>query len=274
MKNSSQQALTAAVLRILRPLVAVLLRHGMAYGTFAELARKVYVDKGFSQMEAAGKRPTVSGVSALTGLTRKETKRLRELDWDDDAGTAQRYNRAIRVLSGWTGNANYLDADGEPAVLPLEGGQGSFASLVREYSGDIPAKAMLKVLEASDTVAHVEGGVRLLARAYVPAATPLEKLNILGTDVAELIATIGHNLEAPDDDLYFQRKVSNVLVPPEAMAEFRAVSNRKSQELLEEYHRWLSDHEIEPGAEGDTEPGYVAVGIYFTHYRPGSEDKQ
>ena len=33
-------ALTAAVLHLLRPLVRVLLRHGMAYDEFAELTRR------------------------------------------------------------------------------------------------------------------------------------------------------------------------------------------------------------------------------------------
>ena len=80
MPKSLNNALSAAVLRILRPLVAVLLRHGMAYGTFAELARKAYVEEGFAQVPSPGKRVTVSSVSALTGLTRKETKRLRELE--------------------------------------------------------------------------------------------------------------------------------------------------------------------------------------------------
>lgn len=274
MKQSLDKALRAAIIRILHPLVATMLRHGMAYGTFAELARKVYVDKAFEQLEAAGKRASISGVSALTGLTRKETKRLREAAMDDDADSSRRYNRAIRVISGWTGDAAYLDAAGEPRELPLEGESGSFSSLVREYSGDIPPKAMLKVLEASGTVSVSDAVVRLLERAYVPAATPVDKIHILGSDVAELIATIDHNLDAETRDLYFQRKVSNVLVHPDAVEAFRALSNKRSQELLEEYHRWLSQHEIDPDSEEGIEPSYIAVGIFFSNYRPEPEDKQ
>lgn len=272
MSESLQQALHAAVLRILHPLIAVLLRHGMAYGTFAELARKVYVDKAFEQMKASGKRPSISSVSAVTGLTRKETKRLREMEWGDDAESAQRYNRAIRVISGWTGDSDFLDADGEPRELPLEGDNGSFSDLVRRYSGDIPPKAMLKVLEAGGTASVGDTGVKLLTRAYIPAATPVDKIHILGSDVAELTATIDHNLDANAGDLYFQRKVSNVLVHPDAVEEFRELSNAKSQQLLEDYHRWLSDHEIDPEAEDDVEPCYLAVGIFYTNYRPDPEE--
>ena len=272
MTRSVNQALSAAVLRLLRPLVALLLRHGMAYGTFAELARKAYVEEGFAVAGASNKRPTISSVSALTGLTRKETKRLRELVLIDDESSSQRYNRAIRVISGWANDPRFQTAAGEPAILPMEGAQGSFSALVKEFSGDIPPAAMLSVLQDSGTVASVAGGISLLQKAYVPTATPLEKLNILGTDVAELIDTIGHNLVAPPGDRHFQRKVSNVLLHPDALAAFRELSSEKSQQLLEEYHSWLSAHEVATDGETSVDPSYVAVGIYYSDY-PGTGEQ-
>jgi len=272
-QSALHKALNGAVLRILRPLVAVLMRHGMAYGTFAELARKAYVDEGFARMENAGKRPTVSAVSALTGLTRKETKRLKELAVIDDEASSQRYNRAIRVISGWTGDVRFQGPGGEPAVLPLEGDEGSFPALVKAYSGDIPPAAMLSVLRDSGSVLETDKGVVLQARAYIPADTPLDKLRILGTDVAELIDTIGHNLQGGPGELHFQRKVSNVLVHPDAVPAFRELSTRKSQLLLEDYHRWLSEHEIDPDAAPGVRPRYVAVGIYYSDY-PGTGEEQ
>jgi hypothetical protein len=271
MTESMHRALSAAVLQLLRPLVKVLLRHGMAYGTFAELARKAYVEEGFAHTGEAGKRATVSSVSALTGLTRKETKRLREMDPLEDDASAQRYSRAIRVISGWTSDPRFQVPGVGPAVLPLEG-EGSFAALVKDYSGDIPPAAMLSVLESSGTITVGPQGVVLQARAYIPAATPLEKLGILGTDVAELIATIGHNLEAPPEERRFQRKVSNVLVHPDAVPLFREMSNRKSQQLLEEYHQWLSGHEVDTTGDPEARPWYVAVGIYYTDRPEQGED--
>jgi hypothetical protein len=240
----------------------VLLRHGMAYGTFAELARKAYVDEGFEQVAASGKRPTISSVSALTGLTRKETKRLREQEVVGNEDSAQRYSRAIRVVSGWLSDSRFQTGTGAPAVLSMEGDGPSFSALVKHYSGDIPPAAMLSVLESSGTVEVEDNRVTLHARAYLPTATPAEKLEILGADVAELIASIDHNLAAGPEDRFFQRKVSNVRVHPEAVDEFRALCNRKSQELLEDYHRWLSSNELIAG-EGDIAPWYIAVGIYY-----------
>jgi hypothetical protein len=278
MPENLQDSLGSAILRLLRPLARLLLKHGMPYGTFAELARKAYVEEGFDHLQQSGKRPTVSSVSALTGLTRKETKALRESSPIGNEKSAQRYSRAIRVISGWVNDSQFHDASGQPATLPFDGAENSFSALVKKYSGDIPPVAMLSVLETSQTVITAGNGIVLKERAYIPMATPIDKINILGTDVAELIATIGHNLEAEQAHLFFQRKVSNRLVRVDAMGKFRELSNRKSQELLEEYHAWLSSHEVDADglhADADTvdsdghdanQVGYVAVGIYYTEH--------
>jgi len=271
MEKTTEQVIQAAALRILRPLARVLLNHGMAYGAFAELARKAFVEEGFDYLTRSNQRPTISGVSALTGLTRKETKRLRDEESGAYVDSSHRYSRAIRVISGWVNDARFQDANGDPAILPLSGGPGSFTSLVSEHSGDIPAAAMLSLLESSRNVARRDDHVELLERAYLPLNTPADMIDILGTDVAELIGTIGHNLEAGPEHRLFQRKVSNTLVRRDAIEEFRELSNAKSQELLEEYHRWLSSHEVAVDGSPPQSSGYVAVGIYYVEHSEGGE---
>jgi len=269
MAKATEQGIQSAALRILRPLVRVLLNHGMAYGAFAELTRRAFVDEGFAYLERSKQRPTISAVSALTGLTRKETKRLRESDITDDLDSSHRYSRAIKVISGWVNDPRFQDEYGEPALLPISGNEGSFSALVSEYSGDIPAVAMLSLLESSKNVGRRGDQVELLERAYIPMNTPADKIDILGTDVAELIGTIGHNLEVGPGRRLFQRKVSNTLVRRDAIDEFREYSNSKSQELLEEYHRWLSSHEVAADGSPPEKPGYVAVGIYYVEHSEG-----
>ena len=265
MPDNLLDSLGSALLRLLRPLARLLLKHGMPYGMFAELARKAYVDEAFEHLQRQpGTRPTVSGVSALTGLTRKETKALRESTPVGNEKSAQRYSRAIRVISGWVNDSQFHDASGEPAILPFDGADNSFSALVKKYSGDIPPVAMLSVLATSQNVIESGDGVVLKERAYIPMSTPVDKINILGTDVAELIATIGHNLEAEPARLFFQRKVSNTAVRVDAIGKFREMSNRKSQELLEEYHAWLSSQEVDESDGDSDQVGYVAVGIYYT----------
>ena len=66
MGEKLQDTLNASVRRLLQPLVRILLRNGVAYGTLAGLIRQVYVDVAFKDFAPQGKKQTVSRVSALT----------------------------------------------------------------------------------------------------------------------------------------------------------------------------------------------------------------
>ncbi len=270
MLSDIQQALTNALLKLLYPLVRVLLRNGVSYGVFAELARKIYVDVAFNEFAQKGRKQTISRVAALTGLTRKEVKRLMELEQAGDASTHQRFNRAIRVISGWLNDERFQDADGEPATLAVEG-ENSFASLVREYSGDVPTQAMLSVLQAAGSVQRNGDSITLIKHAYVPAAAPLEKIRILGSDTHELIDTIDHNLQAEEADLRFQRKVAYLDVSPRAASEFKTMSAAKAQALLEELNAWLAKHEQLDRDDAD-QGKQVSLGIYY--FEPDAEEDE
>lgn len=264
MTSSIHRALSLAILKLLRPLVTILLRNGIAYGTFAELAKKAYVDVAFEQFGVSGKKPTVSHASALTGLTRKEVRRLLDLKRPDELGAAERYNRVVRVISGWLQDVRYLDAHGRPAELALDVGDPSFSALVKDYSGDVPTQAMLSVLVASGSVEEHNGRVRLVRPAYVPSNDPIDKIHILGTDVGELISTIDHNLKSDPGGLFFQRKVSNDRVRVDALPKFRKISAAKAQALLEDLDGWLGEHEAKDTLDGPgARPKQVSLGIYY-----------
>jgi hypothetical protein len=272
MSQDIQQVLSRSVLAILKPLVRILLRNGIAYGSFAELAKKVYVDVAFEDFAPGGKKQSISHVSAMTGLTRKEAKRLHELEHTDPNDSEQRYNRAIRVISGWLNDAEFHNKRGKPASLPLDGAKASFAALVKKYSGDITPKAMLAVLDTAHSVETKGDKVRLVAHAYIPGNDPVDKITILGTDTAELIATIDHNLVSTDDELRFQRKVSNRYVRIDAIPRFQALAAKRSQALLEKFDVWLTEYEIDPDDPDADEGRYVSIGIYY--YENSSENEE
>lgn len=260
-----REALAAAIMRMLRPLVRVLLAHGLSFKAFADLARRAYIDVALHEFRLPAKKQTISRVSILTGLSRKEVQRVLQ---DPDAYGADpdaSYNRAVRVIGGWVRDRTFTDSHDRPIPLPLENGPSSFASLVRRYSGDMPAKAVLDELLRVGAVERIDDDhVRLVSRAYVPRASETEKLAILGADVADLISTIGHNLEYGAADPYFQRKVMYDNLPVEALAEFRALSAERAQKLLERLDEWLATHDRDVTLQA-TGTGRVraGIGIYY-----------
>jgi hypothetical protein len=264
--NKLSSVLAAAVLRLLAPLVRVLLRNGMSFNAFSDLARRAYVESAMREFAIPGKKQTVSRVSVLTGLSRKDVQRILGAQGIADSGEArERYNRAARVIAGWVRDQEFADAAGEPAALAPDGPGASFGQLVKRYSGDVPARAVLdELLRVGAVQRQDDGRIRLLSRAYVPSASDLDKLDILGADVADLIATIDHNLRHGGADPRFQRKVMYDNVPRDAAAAFRALSAQQAQALLEAMDQWLAprDRDVNPSVQG-AERVRVGVGIYY-----------
>lgn len=260
------EALSQSVLRILRALARVLLRHGLPLPAFVELAKRAYVDVALRDFAIPGRKPTVSRASLLTGLTRKEVQRLLEAPVLAEGGEPfASHNRAARVVAGWVRDAAFHGPDGQPAPLPPDDGDASFAALVRRYSGDVPPRAVLDELLRVGTVERDENGrIRLLSRVYIPRASDVGKLAILGTDVSFLIDTIDHNLQHPDQ-ARFQRKVMYDNLPLEAMDEFRALAARQSQELIEQLDAWLArnDRDANPTVRGS---GRMRAGVGIFHF--------
>jgi len=260
------QALTAAVERLLRPLFRILLRNHMSFKAFVDIAKHTYVDVAADEFGIPGKKTSVSRVALLSGLTRKEVQRLLDAPAVDDAEAGERYNRAARVVAGWIRDPEFSDANGNPKVLALQdGGSANFAALARRFSGDIPFRAVLDELLRVGVVEKIDDEtVRLKTRAYVPESGDTDKLNILGTDVSDLIATIDHNLQHGAADPFFQRKVMYDNVPVEALQEFRRMSGAQAQSLLERLDKWLSQHDRDTRPEtGGTGQVRTGIGIYY-----------
>jgi len=238
-----QETLRNTLRKILTAIIRTLVRNGMSYGEFDQIARKCFVDVGFKDFAPEKKKQTVSNVAILTGLNRKEVKKLHELDSDGGAAEGKQYNRVVRVIGGWINDPRFLRKDGNPRDLDYEG-KDSFSELVKQYSGDMPVAAMQKVLTGSANIGFTDDNkVRLLSHAYLPSDDPVEKLTILGTDTSQLIETIDFNLTAPEENLRFQRKASNPQVSAESVPEIKQFLQRKGQAFLEEVDLYLTQHE-------------------------------
>ena len=268
--SDHRRALRGALEQLLRPLCRLLLRHSVSFNAFADMAKRVYVDVALKDFSLPGKKPTTSRVAVLSGLTRKEVHRILADPVLDGAEGFERYNRATRVLTGWARDAEFLDSRGRPRPLDLDG-PGSFAMLVKRYSGDMPARAVLDELIRVGAVERLEDArLQLVTHGYVPQHSAIDKLGILGRDVADLIDTIDHNLQHGADDPRFQRKVMYAAIPAEALPAFRKLSAAQAQALLEKLDRWLAEHDVAPIARKDDEAAErarVGLGIYYFEER-------
>ncbi|HEY9023198.1 MAG TPA: DUF6502 family protein [Burkholderiaceae bacterium] len=258
-------ALGAALARLLRPIVRLMLKHSFSYSAFESVAKRVYAECAMEDFALPGRKPSVSRAAILTGLTRKEVNTLLTEPWSGANADSTHYNRAARVVTAWVREARFSGTDGSPRALAMDGPDG-FNELVRLHGGDVPARAVLDELTRVGSVrVRDDGRVQLVQRGFVPNEGMIAKIAILGSDVRDLAETITFNIEqtrAPD--ARYQRKVMHFGIPPEALPAFRALSGKQAQKLLEGLDAWLSEHDLSalPESEwGDT--ARVGVGIYY-----------
>ena len=266
---SSQQALATAVLKLLKPLIRVMLRNGLPFAAFAEIAKRAYVEVAAKEFGVPGKRQSNSRIAIITGLTRKEIQRLvNETGAQDDEEMINRYNRAARVVYVWCHDEKYTDDDNQSIHLPFDSEdkyQVTFSQLVKEYSGDVPPRAILdELLRVGVVRLDVQEHIELLAPAYIPTTGEAEKLLLLGRDVSGLIATMDRNIHGLGDKPHFQRKVFYDNLPNEAVEGIHMLLASDGQALLEKFDKYMSenDRDSNPTVRGEGRRA-IGVGLYF-----------
>lgn len=268
--------LRPALLGVLRPLAAMLLRFGIGYREFAAVARSAFVDAATAEFGVRGRPTNISRVAAMTGLTRKEVRRLRSLP---EAGLAPGPATVpADVLHRWYTDPRYLARPGVPLELPFAGPEPSFAGLVRSCAGDLPPGAVraelrrIAVLLESPT-----GALRPLRREVVPASALDAMLEGFATGLRPVALTVGWNAAAAGSGGHrrFQRAVTSRHVPRARAAEAEAVLRGRLTALTGEVDDYLASIESPP-ADDEVASPTVTLGIglyYFEEPAAGGTDR-
>jgi hypothetical protein len=244
MESLKHNALSAFRL-LFRPIARILLRDGVAWQELAAVAKAGYVEAATTSFGIRGRPTNVSRVAILTGLTRREVRRLRDELKHGNTESFTRMNRATRVLSGWYQDGEFSTADGAPLPLDLSGEVASFERLCARYAADVPATTMLKELRHVGAVEpQPDGRVIARSRYYMPVAADPEQILRSGSVLADLGNTIEHNLRRRDGEpARFERRATNTCMSPKTVPAFRKFIEAEGQAFLERVDAWLSAHE-------------------------------
>jgi hypothetical protein len=265
MKSEIQQHMLDACRAMLRPIVRMLLRNGIPWRTFADLAKSVYVEVAGADYGIGGRPTNASRVSLLTGLTRREVKKQRDLLAGQSVRGPEKTNNAMRVLEGWFKDPDYLGDDGRPRPIRRDGGRGTFEALHHRYGGDVPAVAMLKELTKTGAVVETEDGfLRAGSRYYMPDPMDPEAILRSGSVLADVGRTISWNLARGEKrPSRFEGRASDPAIPVGRVPAFRALLEEKGQRFLEDVDDWLTANRAAPGETEATAVTRLGVGVYM-----------
>lgn len=203
--NPFMKSLSSGLLsRILRPIVRLMISRGFGFAAASELLKRLYVEEAEAHFQLDGKRMTESRISLLTGLRRREVKRLLEEGAENDSALPM--GPAPRVLMRWATSKAWQDKSGAPLTLALRGREGeSFEALAAEISKDIHARSVLDALEAAGSVSvdRKQGRVTLVSDTYLPTDDDAQLAYASANVGDHASAAVGNILSA--DAPFFER---------------------------------------------------------------------
>lgn len=209
MHDKIKQRVLNAFLLVMRPIVRILLRYGIGFREFAEVAKTAFVDVASTDFGLRGRPTNISRVAVMTGLSRKEVKRLRENIAEGDLSVSVKTTPLADVLHHWHAQREFTDEYGNPRPLPFEGLKGSFSSLVKRYGGDLPPGAMRTEMQRVGAIEEDKSGnLKLVRRSFVSDQKHENVVTmmvlVVGTEergaagcndvVADLVAQVGRDL--------------------------------------------------------------------------------
>lgn len=246
---------------LFRPLVRILIKYQISFGETSNVLRQVFVKVAHNEFTLPNGKQTYSNTAAKTGIDRKMVQDILHRSFDEQL-TGKPINKGLSVVNAWIKSKEFTNTRGKPKVLPLKG-KGSFESLVKIASADIPPKAILEELKRVGVVEQLEdNSVRLLNDAYIPTKDEKAMANILFMCAEDLLVTGGHNLSHPKDKRRFQRQVQYSGIPESLVDEFKEFSEQKSQELIIEIGQWLEDKKKNSKPSPGENTKRLGLGIY------------
>lgn len=265
MSEGMSHVLRRAIIRLLRPIIRLMIRHNVPLGTFVDLLRHVYVVVAREELTLPGRKLSDSRISVVTGIPRKDIKRYGQLPDLTDDDVARSHNRAARVLTGWIQDRRFHDPkNGKPMDLPMEG-EPSFSLLVQSYSGGVPPRAVLDELLRIGAIRRLEDEkLRLVSYGYVPSGDELERIRIMSEEISDYLGSVEHNISHPPDQSFLQLAARCDNLPQEVLEELRNLGTEKGRALLQDYVQHLARYDRDQHDDVfGTGRHKVTLGVYY-----------
>jgi hypothetical protein len=174
--------------------------HGVQHAQVVEMLKAVLVQESVAGYGVDAREVSDTRVALLTGVHRKDVKRLRAAP-QTGRTAKQVITVPAAVIARWISEPRFLNLDQSPRTLaksPKSGtlGEPDFPALVAEVSRDVSARAVLDELLRLGAVKILpQGQVALVDQAFVPQGSPVEQLGFLGASVGDHLSAAVHNLK-------------------------------------------------------------------------------
>lgn len=196
--------LSRAFSRVLVPVASLLMSRNIRFGLAADWLKDAFVTAALRDFPIGGRDPTISRLSLLTGLQRKDLKqRLAQRSGKSPQLNGQELGLLPRIVAHWLGKAEYRRDDrGLPLRHPSSA---SFERLIQEISKDVHHRTVLDEMVRQGLARRDQDRVYLTQDAFVPVQGDEAQWSYLGSNLGDHAEAAASNLNALDKPPFFER---------------------------------------------------------------------
>jgi hypothetical protein len=257
-----------ALARVLEPLAHLLISHGVQLPSAVEQLKQTLAQAA-SDFAVQGRANTDTRVALLTGVHRKDVRRLRAAEVLARSQALPIMSVASCVVARWISEPRYLNADNTARRLAQSPrhalpGEPVFSQLVAEVTRDVGARAVLDELQRLGVVLlEDDARVVLKAAAFIPPGGMQESFHFLGANVADHLATAVRNLDdAGGQGPWLEQSAFSEGLTAAQAKDLHAVARRLWGNALQEFLQKASV--AEQRSQPPDEPRKrVRFGVYF-----------
>ena len=235
--------LAQAFVKILRPLVKLLVRAGVTFTDFSELAKGVFVESAVRDTSGPVAQKSIARLAVMTGLAQSDVRRTLAAREKRAAPEPTMAAALAEIVQRWHTEAQFSGPYGVPLELEFDSGPRTFTQVVRMVGTKIHPQLLLNELMAAGVV--VSAGpdfYKIVSRTFVfPVAMSPGMLEYFGNIMTDLATTVEYNIRPEAAGKRLERSVFAdrplTLGQLEAFEEF---ARSRVPDFISELDTWLA----------------------------------
>ncbi|MGH8294831.1 MAG: DUF6502 family protein [Steroidobacteraceae bacterium] len=276
LSSDARKQLLYAVRRVLRPIVRLVIRVGMPFNEFADIARSAYIESAIRD-RAGGTPLTHERVAFTTGMSRQQVDYYIDNEREITKIGPTLARVAMEVLHRWHTDPHYLGPYGIPLEFEFDAPHDRcFQSLVAQADSTAsPGLVLEELLRAGSVVYSGEKHYRAVARWFIaPECLSPHRLENFGDTLAHLAQTLENNVNvAGSENKRLERFVfADKGIPRTLLSSFEAHARARALRFLGEMDDWLAHSDSGDSARSSPR-AEAGVNVFLYVESPGDQQK-
>ena len=255
----SKSILNNFLKKLLKPITRFCIANAISFKDLTDLLKESYLKEADLELKSSSNKSNISRLSVLTGINRKEVKRL--LNSKNPKDNDQ--SLIFKILGKWH-HSKLFSKNGIPKKLTYGKIDSEFSKLVETVNKDFNPATILFQLQRLNLVKSDNNLLEILTPEFIPTENIDLQFSILADDTDDLISAVTENILSQKEIPNLHRRTMYDNVDPEKLDEIKRwimieglEFHKRAREFISQY-----DLDINPKENFNQKGTKVVVGTF------------